>query len=129
MSKKSRFRGPYDKKYGKWDQTVLKSQLHPCYHIYWSLGRQLSSKNSLLVIGKISRLFLNTSTADQKYCLLNRQFNGTNSDPIISKREYFFSSFFRHFWNVDKTLKIFKKRMTLVADVFSKLRSRKTVVR
>ena len=26
MSKKSRFRGPFDKQHGKWDQTALKSE-------------------------------------------------------------------------------------------------------
>ena len=28
MSKKSRFRGPFDKQHGKWDQTLPKSEWH-----------------------------------------------------------------------------------------------------
>ena len=28
MSKKSRFRGPFDKEHAKWDQTELKSEWH-----------------------------------------------------------------------------------------------------
>ena len=72
MSKKSRFRGPFEKQHGKWDQTVLKSQWHNFYDIYWSLWGQLSSKKFLLGIGKISGLFLDTLTVGQKYCLLNR---------------------------------------------------------
>ena len=71
MSKKSRFKGPFDNEYGKWDQNVLKSKWHPFYHICWSLWRTLSSKKSLLIIGKISGLFFNTLTADQIYSLLN----------------------------------------------------------
>ena len=63
--------GP-DNQHGKWDQTVLKSEQHHFYDIYWSLWRQLSSKKSLLIIGNISGLFFNTLSYDQKYCLLNR---------------------------------------------------------
>ena len=47
-----------------------------------------------LRVGKISGLFFKTLTADQKYCLPNRQFDIANWDAIISKRENFFSSFF-----------------------------------
>ena len=106
---------------------MLKSEWHYFSQICWSLWRQLSSKRFLLEIGKISGLFFNTLTADQKYCLPNRQFDIANWDAIISKRENFFSSFF--FWyfsNVDKIFKIFKKKMALIAAVFSKLRTRKT---
>ena len=34
MSKKSRFRGPLHKQYGKGDQTLVKSERHHLYHIY-----------------------------------------------------------------------------------------------
>ena len=40
-----------------------------------------------------------------------------------------FSQFFLQFGNVDKNLNILKKKMTLLAYVFSKLRTTKTVVR
>ena len=73
MSKKSRFRGPFDSQHGKWDQTVLKSEWHSFYHIYWSLWSQLSSIKLILLIDKISGHFFNTLTADQKYSLLNRE--------------------------------------------------------
>ena len=42
------------------------------YHIYRSLGRQLSYKKFPLVICKISKLFSNTLSADGKYSLLDR---------------------------------------------------------
>ena len=57
MSRKSRFIGPFDKKNGKWDEPVLKSESHHFHHIYWPLWIKLSSKQSLLLIGKILGLF------------------------------------------------------------------------
>ena len=52
MTKNSRFTGPFDNQYGKWDQKVLISECHPFFHIYWSLWKQLSSKKSLLELDK-----------------------------------------------------------------------------
>ena len=71
MSKKSRFRGPFDKQNNKWDQTVLKSEWHHFCQIHWSLWRQLSSKKFLLEIDKILGLFFNISTTCHKYSLRN----------------------------------------------------------
>ena len=34
MSKKSRFKGPFDRQHGKRVQTVLQSAQQHCYHIY-----------------------------------------------------------------------------------------------
>ena len=34
MSKKSRFKGPFDRQHGKWVQTLLRSGEQHCYHIY-----------------------------------------------------------------------------------------------
>ena len=35
MSKKSRFRGTFEKQHGKWAQTLLKSERKDLYQIYW----------------------------------------------------------------------------------------------
>ena len=72
MSKKFRFRRPFDKWHSKRAKTLLKSERQHLYHIYWSLWRQFSWKNSLLVICKTLGLFANPLTADDKYSLLNR---------------------------------------------------------
>ena len=71
MSIKSRFKGSFKKQHGKCAQTLLKFAWQNLYHIYWSLWRQLTFKNFLLVICKISKLFPNTLSADGKYSLLN----------------------------------------------------------
>ena len=34
MSKKSCFKGPFDRQHGKRAQTLLRSGQQPCYHIY-----------------------------------------------------------------------------------------------
>ena len=72
ISEKSRFRGTFQKQHVKEDQTLLKSEPHHVYHIYWSLWRQLSCKKSLLVTYKVLRMFANILTANDKYCLLKR---------------------------------------------------------
>ena len=45
------------------------------------------------------------------------------------KKEKLFLNFFLHFRNVHQILNIFKKKMTFIADLFPKLRTRKDVVR
>ena len=46
----------------------------------------------------------------------------------LSKKRNIFSKFFLHFRNLDSILNIFKKKMTLIADVFLNLRTPKNAV-
>ena len=97
MPKKPRLKGSFKKKHGKCAQTLLKCQGQLVYQIYWSVLTQLSPKKSLLVICKISRLFINTLSADGKYSLLNRD---NLTQPIqmqLSRKEKTFSEFFAAF--------------------------------
>ena len=71
ISKKFRFRGSFGKQHCKLAQTLFKFERHHIYHIYWSLWRQLTCKEALLVTCKISTLFPNKQSADGKYSLLN----------------------------------------------------------
>ena len=70
IHKNSRFRESVEKQHGKCAQTFFTFEGQPLYHIYGSLGSQLSYKKSLLVICKIRKLFPNTLSADGKYSLL-----------------------------------------------------------
>ena len=70
MPKKSSFRVSVEKQHGKCPQRLFKFEGQQFYHIYSSLGSQLSYKKSLLVIRKISKLFSNTLSADGNYCPL-----------------------------------------------------------
>ena len=97
ISIKSRFKGSFKKEHGKCAQTLLKCQGQLLYHIYRSLLRQLSYKKSVLVICKISRLFINTLSADGKNSLLNRD---NLTQPIqmqLSGKQKTFSQFFAAF--------------------------------
>ena len=97
MSIKSRFKGSFKKQHGKRAQTLLKFAWQNLYHIYWLLWRQSTFKKSLLLICKISRLFLNTLSADGKYFLFNRD---NLMQPIylqLSEKQKTFSGFFSAF--------------------------------
>ena len=72
MSKKSRFRGPFQKEHGKRAQTLLKYASHHLYHIDWSQPSQLSWKKFLLLTWEILGLLVNTLANDEKYPVLNR---------------------------------------------------------
>ena len=72
MSEMSRFRGLFDKLHGNRAETLLKSERHHLYHIYWPLRTQFTLKKSLWVIYKFLGLFANPSTANNKYSLLKR---------------------------------------------------------
>ena len=72
MSKKSSFRGCFDKQYGKCPQTLLKSASQRLYHIHLSLESKLCSKKSLLLTCQILGLLVNTLAADEKYPVLTR---------------------------------------------------------
>ena len=130
MSKKSLFRGPFNKSYGKSAETMLKSERQHFYHIYWSLRRQSRSKKRLWVICEILGLFVNQLTAVDKDSLLNRgNLLQHVQMQLYQKRKIFFNFFFLHFLNFYWILNISKKKMSLIADVFVKLRTPKNLVR
>ena len=116
--------------HGKHTQTWFKSEERNFYHFYGSLWRILSLEKVLLVICKILRLFVNSLfTADDKYSLLN----GDNlTQPIqiqLSQNQKTFSWFFSAFLKSRLNFKDFQTKMTLIANVFLKLRSPKDAVR
>ena len=53
----------------KHTKTLPKSARQYFCHIFWSLWKNMSSKNSLLVVFEILRLFVNILTPDEKYSL------------------------------------------------------------
>ena len=69
-------------------------------------------------------MFVNTLTADDKYSLLNRD---NLTQPIRTPLSQ--NNKVLHFRNVHEILNIFKKKMTLVAYLFPKLRTPKNMVR
>ena len=97
MSKKSRFRGCFDKQYGKRAQALLKSASQHLYHIHRSLPRKLSWKKSLLLTCKILGLLVNTLAADEKYPVLTRDNLTIPIQMPLSQKRKTFSEFFAEF--------------------------------
>ena len=94
ISKKSRFRGSFEKQHGKRVLTLQKSGQQHFQHIYWSLSRQLPYKKYLLVRGKFLSFFLNTLTTDDNYSLLNRDNSTQPIQILLPTKQKYFSEFF-----------------------------------
>ena len=94
MSKKSCFRGPFDKQHGKRAKGLFKSVAQILYHIHRPHPSKLSWKKSLSLTCQILGLLVNTLPADEKYPLVKRD-NLTIPihTAIISETQNFFSIF------------------------------------
>ena len=125
ICKKSRFRKPFDKQHVRRAQTLSQSWRQHLYHIFWSLWRYLSLKRSLLVLCKNLRLFVNSMTANDKYCLFNRENLTQPIEIVLSQKQKTFSQIFSVFLKSTLNFEYFKKKMTLITDVFPELRTPK----
>ena len=114
MSKKSRFRGPFDKQLVKSPQALLKSASRTLYQIHWFLPSQLSWKKSLLLTCQISGLLVNTLASNQKYPVLNRDNLTIPIQMELSQKKktcsQFYTSVSKSRWN----LKYFQKKRWLL---------------
>ena len=110
MSKKSRFRLPFQKEHGKRVSTLSEFERQNLYHIYWSTRRQFSCKKSLLVICKSLRLFVNTMSAVDK-CSLRKTDNIIQPIHIqLSQKLNTFSPFFSCFSKSRLNFEHFQKK-------------------
>ena len=129
MCKKSSFRLPCQKEHGKRVSTLFKFQRQYLYHVYWWTRRQFSCKKSLLVICKSLTMFVNKMSA-VAYCSLPNRDN--LMQPIhmqLSQTLKTFCCFILHFRYLGSILDIFRKKMTLIAYLFLRLRPAKCLVR
>ena len=110
MSKKSCFRGCFDKQYGQCAQALLKSASQHLCHIHWSLARKLCQKKSLLLTCQILGLLVNTLAADEKYPVGNRDNLKIPIQMHFSQKEKTFSQFVRAFLNYKSNFKHFEKK-------------------
>ena len=81
------------------------------------------------MIWEILRLFINTLTAKDKYSLLNREHLRQPIHIQMSQKQKRFSGIFFAFLESVLHLEHFQKKMTLITDVFKKLRTPKNVDR
>ena len=129
MCKKCHFRLPFHNEHGKLVSILFKFEREHLYHIYWSTGRQLSCKKSLLMIWESLRLFVNTMSAVDKCCLSNRDNLMPPIHMQLSQKLKTFCRFILHFRNFCSILDILQKKMTLIAYLFLRLRPGKSMVR
>ena len=98
MPKKPRVRILMDSHHVKVSETLLKYAMQYFCHIFWSLCMKIISKNSVLVVSEILRLFVNILTPDDKYSVsvkasaLRNQFK-CNYLKIKKKKIEIFSAF------------------------------------
>ena len=83
----------------------------------------------MLLLSKILRLFVNTLTDDDKYCLLYRDYLTQPIEILLSQKQQTFSEFFSPFLKSILNFEHFQEKMTLIANVFPKLSSPKKVIR
>ena len=83
----------------------------------------------MLVLWKSLRLFVNTLTDNDKYCLLYRDNLTQPIQILLSEKQNTFSQFFSAFLKSTLNFEHFQKKMTLIADVFPKLPSPNEVIR
>ena len=129
MSKKSRFRGCFDKQYGKRAQALLKSASQHLYHIHRSLPRKLSWKKSLLVTCEILGLLLKILATDEKYPVLNRDNLTIPIEMQLSEKEKSFSQFFPRFLKSMSNFAPFEEKYDPHSFLSSKIRDTVKVVR
>ena len=82
----------------------------------------------MLVLCKISGLFLKKLTDDDKYSLLYRD-NLMQPIQTLSQKQKNFSQFFSEFLKSTLNFEHFQKKIMLIVDVFPKLPSPKKVIR
>ena len=126
MSKKSHFRGCFDKQHGKRIHTLLKSASQHLYHIHLSLERKLCSKKSLLLRYQILGLLVNTLPTDEKYPVLNRDNLTIPIHIQLSLKEKILCQFFTAFLKSRWIFELLTKKMTLIDFVIPKLRPLET---
>ena len=83
----------------------------------------------MLVLCKISGLFVNTLSEDDKYCLLCKDNLLQPIQILLSQKQKTFSQFFSAFLKSTLNFEHFQKKINLIADVFPKLPSAKKVIR
>ena len=83
----------------------------------------------MLVLFKTLRLFVNTLTDYDKYCLLYRDNLTQPIHILLSQKQKTFSRIFSPFLKFILNFEHFQKKMTLIAVLFPKLPSPKKVIR
>ena len=108
MSKKSLFRGCFNKEHGEHSQALLKSESQDLYHIHWSLEKIFLSKESVFSTFQILALLVNKLATDEKYFALHRDNSRIPIQMQLSEKQKPFSEYFAAFLKSRRKLKHFE---------------------
>ena len=110
MSKKSCFRGCFDKEYSKCAQAMSKSGPQHFNQIHCSLARILSSKKSLLLTCRIVGLLVNTLATNEKCVVFNRDKLTIPIQMQFSEKQKYFAHLFAEFLKSSLNFENFEKK-------------------
>ena len=114
MPKKTRVRTLMDTQHVKGCEKLLKYSRQYFCHIFWSLWKEISLKNTILVVSETLRLFVNILTLEDKYCLSVKASVWRNLFKCnYLKIKKYFLDFFLHYRNMHKVWDTLKEKMIL----------------
>ena len=111
MPRKPRVRTLMDSQHDNRSETLPKSAWQFFSRIFWSVWKEISLKNLILVVSETLRLFVNILTPDEK-CSLSVNASGLRNQfqcNYLEIEKYFLRSFL-HFRNLNKIFKNFAKK-------------------
>ena len=110
VSKKRRFRIPFDSQHVKASQMPAKSPWESFYEVFLSFSVRLIWKMSPLVLSEILGVFVETLTADGKDPVQGCENLQLPIQMQLSPKQKSFLNFLFHFWNLHQIFNTFKKR-------------------
>ena len=118
-----RLKTSFDSQHVKRLQTQVKSSWEQFYRTFSSLWGEIYWKISPWFKFEITGLFVNTWTADYKDPVLTVRICRSLFKSGYIKNKKYSLSFFFHLRNLHEVLNVFKKKKTLIANVFLNLRT------
>ena len=128
LSKKRHFGTRLDSWHVKGSRILAKSPWECFYQVFSSIWGNLIREIFPLGLVEAKGRLLTRERQWQVSCSILREFATPNSNTFIWKTENFFVNFLFHFWNLHQILKILKKKMMVLFNVFSKLQTVKNFV-
>ena len=110
ISKKSRFREPFNMWHGERVETLFKAERQHLYHIFGSLLKHSSWKTFLLLICKVLGLFVNPLAANDKHSLLKRGNLLQHFEMQLSQKWKRFSVIFFAFSEFKSNFNVIRKK-------------------
>ena len=121
MPKKPCVRTLTDSQHVKGSERVVKSARQSLFDIFLSLWKKISSKNLVLVLSEILRLFANILIPDEKYFVpVKASVEGNQFKSNYLQIKTFFLHFLLHFRNLHKMWNTLKKKMILICHFLLK---------